>query len=1159
MVTFGVLGPLTAGDDRGPIRLKGPRHRSVLARLLVARGRVVPVSWLIDDLWDVPPAGALGALQTFVADLRKALEPGRPPRAPSRLLITSPPGYALRAEPADVDALRFESLLAQAADLPAEQARESLDTALGLWRGPAYAEFADQGWAAGEAARLSELRLLAVERRASAALSSGRAAESIPDLEAHVTGHPLREDGWRLLALALYRTGRQGDALGTLRRARKVLREELGVDPGEDLRHLEADILAQSPHLTAGPPDHSPRPNSGPDSGGRPFAESDEVESPGGRFGERVTGQDAPGFGGRPLVGRVAELGELERAAAGVVAGRSGLVLVSGAAGAGKTALVRTLARRLERDGWHTAWGTSPELPGAPAAWPWAQIHAALIAKPAPTGPTQPAQTHAAHPAPTDATPTPTAAVDTEGDPQAARFRRHRAIVSSLAAFAADRPLLLVLDDLHWADEETLALLTMLAADLGPAPVLVVGTYRATEISPELAETLGRVARAEPVRIYLGGLTEAQVRELVRAVVGREMSDGDARTIHARSGGNPFFVRELTRVWESEGEQALHAVPAGVRDVIRHRLAALPDATRTHLRQAAVLGEEVDLDVLIPLTGAGEDRVLDSVESALLAGFLVERDADRSRFAHALVREALYEDVPHARRARWHATAAGIVERLRPGDVETIAHHCLRAQGRAGAARTARYARAAAERAERRSAPHEAARLWRETLAALEQVPPVQGDRGGDAWTDDGVGRGGVSERLVAVMGLGRALAMSGELQESRRYRAEAVGAAEAIGDPVLTAKVIGSFDVPAIWTANDDPALSARLVDAAERTLAALPPGHESERARLLVTIAMERRADPGQRGERAAREAEEIARRSDDRTLLAYALNGRYMQSFHRAGLAPERAEIGSALLRLSAGDDGMVPFEVLGRLVLLQASAALADLEAADRHAEAADRLAERHDLPLVGVFTTWYAALRLAAEGRTDEARTAYRTAAARLGGIGMPGVEDGILPLALLCLEVAGGVRSWPGDGSAGAGFWRGEGPAGVVELAGDDWGPYERWARPLILLAQGRRDEACEAARAVPGSPPDLLLEARTCLHAVAVVATAERPLDPDGRLLLERLRERLLPAEGELAGAGSGLVTLGPVALYLGHLATALGRTDEAAGHFRKAASWLP
>ncbi|MEV4078497.1 hypothetical protein AB0J73_52675, partial [Nonomuraea fuscirosea] len=213
-------------------------------------------------------------------------------------------------------------------------------------------------------------------------------------------------------------------------------------------------------------------------------------------------------------------------------------------------------------------------------------------------------------------------------------------------------------------------------------------------------------------------------------------------------------------------------------------------------------------------------------------GFLVEQDADRSRFAHALVREALYEDIAHARRARWQATAAGIVERLRPGDVETIAHHCLRAQGRAGAARTA-----------------------------------------------------------------------SGELQGSWRWRVEAVGAAEAIGDPVLTAKVIGSFDVPAIWTANDDPALSVRLVAAAERTLAALPSGHEGERARLLVTIAMERRADLGQRGERAAREAEEIARRPDDRTLLAYTLNGRYQG----VGSAPPfSAGVEPTLPRSGAGGD-------------------------------------------------------------------------------------------------------------------------------------------------------------------------------------------------------------------------------------------------------------
>ncbi|MGR6922068.1 BTAD domain-containing putative transcriptional regulator [[Actinomadura] parvosata] len=1132
MVTFGVLGPLTAENERGPVRLKGARHRSVLARLLVARGRVVPVSWLIGDLWEDPQEGALGAVQTFVGELRKALEPGRPPRTPSRLLVTSPPGYALRAEPEAVDAWRFESAVTDAARLlaggAAAQAHALLDAALGLWRGPAYAEFAELDWARGEAARLDELRLLAVERRAEAALAQGAAAESVPDLEAHVAGHPLREDGWRLLALALYRVGRQGDALGQLRRARQVLRRELGVDPGEGLRRLESDILAQAPHLT--PPPALPA--------GEGAAEL--VGTAGAAFGEAVE---------HPFVGRGAELAELEGVAAAVTAaGRARLVLVSGAAGAGKTELARTLAGRLRGAGWTTAWGASPELQGAPAAWPWTRIQEHLTA--AGFGPVGGPADGAGE----------AGAVVPEAAPLAARFERHRAIAAHLAGAAGRAPLLLVFDDLHWADEETLALVTTLATDLGQAPVLIVGTYRSTEISAGLADALGRAARAEPARVYLGGLTEPQVRELVQVITGRTPDDRDARTIHTRSGGNPFFVRELVRLWESEGDAALHTtVPAGVRDVIRHRLAGLPEAARTCLRQAAVLGQEVDLDVLVPLAG-DEDQVLESVESALLAGFLVERDADRLRFAHALVHETLYDEVTRARRVRWHARAAEIVERVRPDDVETIAHHCVRAEGRAGAGRTAHYTRLAARRAEARAAPHEAARMWRATLAALDQVTGPGGTTGSGGATGPGgavgpggmagaggaagsggvAGAGGAAGRLEAVMGLVRALAVIGELHESRRYRAEAVDAAEALGDPVVTAGVIGSFDVPAIWTANDDPALSARLVAAAERTLAALPPAahdagrpgaglsperYDAERARLLITIAMERRADPGARGAVAAGEAEGIARRLGDRTLLAYALNGRYMQTFHRAGLAPERAEIGEELVRLAAGRDGLVTFEVLGHLILVQSMAALADLEAADRHAAAADRLAERHDLPLVGVFTTWYAALRRAitagdAEAR-QAARSAYRAAAARLSGTGMPGVEEGILPLALLCLDLDG---------------------AGVEGL-----GPYEKWGRPLVLLAEGRREEAATAALMIPDSPRDLLFEARTCLHA-------ETALRLGDRAAMERLYDRLLPAEGELAGAGSGLVTLGPVALYLGRLAAALGRHESAAAHLRRA-----
>ncbi|WP_405994749.1 BTAD domain-containing putative transcriptional regulator [Streptomyces sp. NBC_00986] len=653
-VAFGVLGPVAAWDGAGDaIALKGPRHRAVLARLLVARRRVVPVPRLVEDLWagqDEPPADAVGALRTFVAALRRALEPDRPPRTPARLLVTEGPGYALRAEPETVDAWRFERTVTAAATLPASHALNHLQEALSWWRGPVYADFADESWARAERSRLTELRLHAVERRAEAQLALGQAAEAVPDLDAHVAEHPWREDAWRLLALAFYRTGRQGDALAVLRRARALLAEQLGTDPGPALRRLEADILDQAPHLDPGP--------------------------------------------------------------------------------------------------------------GDPAEQVWAQATAAY------------------------------------------------------------------------------------------------------------------------------------------------------------------------------------------------------------------------------------DRTVAS----------------------------------------------------------------------------------------------------------------------------------GARARLESTVGLLRNLAVTGGggLEAARRHRLAAITAAQDLGDPELTARVIGAYDVPAIWTRVDDPQQTADTVTAAERTLAALPPdAHLAARARLLATIALESRGTRSARGPQAARQAEDIARRLNDPALLAFALNGTFMQTFHRAGLAPQRDEIGAELVALSARH-GLVTYEVLGHLVRLQSRSALADFTGADGHAAAAEQLADRHELPLVGVFTEWYRVLRLTASGNPDpaEVATAYQDAALRLDGAGMPGLERGLLPLALLCLHL------------------RNAQPAQTDEHI--DWGPYGPWARPLVLLAQDRPDEARAALSSLPDPPRDLLFEALWCLAARAALAVGDRDT-------MERALAELTPAAAELAGAGSGLLTLGPVAHHLDDLAAAL------------------
>ncbi|GHH63035.1 hypothetical protein GCM10017673_03230 [Streptosporangium violaceochromogenes] len=234
--------------------LGGQRQMAVLARLLVAGGRAVPVSTLIDELWPgEPPAQALSTIQGYVSRLRRALEPGRAPRKEAEVLVSAPPGYALRAGADQVDSWRFENAV-KAEGGPAE-VWDLLERALGLWRGPALAEFSDLSWAVTEAGRLEELRLIAVERRADAGLLLGRSGALVADLEAHVSAHPLREEAWRLLALALYRSGRQGDALGALRRARTLLREELGLDLGATLQRLEADMLAHAAHLD---PRHDP-------------------------------------------------------------------------------------------------------------------------------------------------------------------------------------------------------------------------------------------------------------------------------------------------------------------------------------------------------------------------------------------------------------------------------------------------------------------------------------------------------------------------------------------------------------------------------------------------------------------------------------------------------------------------------------------------------------------------------------------------------------------------------------------------------------------------------------------------------------------------------------------------------------------------------------
>jgi DNA-binding SARP family transcriptional activator len=252
---FRLLGPLEAVVDGTPVRLAAEKPRALLALLLLNRNRVVPTERLVDELWgEEPPARATKALQVYVSQLRKALGPER--------LVTRSPGYELRVDEGELDVARFESLVAAAREQlsagNAKAAAKGLREALELWRGPALREFRSEPFAELAAARLEDQRLAAVEDRLQAELDTGEAARVVPELEELVAAEPLRERPRELLMLALYRAGRQADALDLYRRTRDLFVNELGIEPGPGLRELEQAVLRQDTALRA--PPRRPRP-----------------------------------------------------------------------------------------------------------------------------------------------------------------------------------------------------------------------------------------------------------------------------------------------------------------------------------------------------------------------------------------------------------------------------------------------------------------------------------------------------------------------------------------------------------------------------------------------------------------------------------------------------------------------------------------------------------------------------------------------------------------------------------------------------------------------------------------------------------------------------------------------------------------------------------
>ena len=822
---FRILGPLDVHDGDRQLALGGVRQRALLGLLLVHANEVVSSDRLVDALWGEAGLGeGSKALQVAVSRLRKVIGP--------EVLLTRAPGYELRVEPGELDLHRFERLVAQGrsalAGGDAAAASQTMGEALELWRGPPLDDLSFEASLQTELSRLEELHLAALEDRIEADLALGRQAELIGELEAMTKRHPLRERLRGQLMLALYRSGRQAEALDVYRDTRRTLVDELGIEPGRALKDLERGILAQ-------------------DSALEPEARTPAVST---------------------LVGRERELNELMPHVKQALGGGGGVILIAGEPGIGKSRLADALGDRAHAAGARVLAGRAWEAGGAPAFWPWVQALRPCLRETEPEtirswvgrgGP----ELAAMLPELRDVLP------DLPPSESPDRFGLFEAFASLLRSAASAEPLAIGLDDLHAADASSILLLRFVAEELTGAQILVVACYRNSEVGPELAEALPELARLPIVRrLALKGLSRSETSRLLEQVTGAAPGDDLAARVYEETDGNPLFAGEVGRLLAAEGldQQAERLpVPEGVREAIGRRLQRMSERCNEVLTLASVLGREFELDALERVSGLEQDELFAALEEAMTARLVGELPdgVSRLRFSHMLIRDAVYEELPATRRVRLHREIGEALEELYARNPEPhlaeLAHHFL-LSGAAGADKAARYAAAAGDRAASQLAFEEAARHYRSALEVLEES--------------------GDEERTCELLlSLGDVLHRAGQATEAKQALRRAADIAEREGWPDRLARAALGFSGRFGWArASTDPALVPLL----ERALAAVGEEDSHARVRLLARLAAARRDDAAREERvRLARTGVEAAERLGDPAALAYALEGYWVGS--------------------------------------------------------------------------------------------------------------------------------------------------------------------------------------------------------------------------------------------------------------------------------------
>ena len=875
------MGPIEVWAAGRQIALGGGRQMKLLAFLLLNANRAVSADAVIDGVWGPERDGAAKRLQMGVMRLRRALSQldGRDgPR-----VRTVHGGYLMAVEPGELDAAVFADLLgdgsrALAAGDPAG-ASELQRRALALWRGPALAEVAFEGFAQPEIRRLEELRLSALEGRIEADLQLGRHAELIGELEALLATNPTREGLAGQMMLALYRAGRQADALAVYNAIRRELAEQLGLEPGPALNDLQAEILRHAPTLRL--PSAQP---SAPDRSDR-TKDRDAVSGIGFTDGLLPLPDGLLATERGAFVGREADLDRLQRVYGEVIAKARRIVLICGEPGIGKTRLCTEIAARVQAAGAAVLYGQCDEIALLPYQ-PFVEAVRHYVS-------VSPAEELAEQVSlvsgelrrivPELAERVPALSLPLSGDPDGARFRLFDAVGSLLVEAAQRRPLVLVLDDLHWADTPTLMLFKYLARYPGHAGMLVLGTYRDTEVDAghPLFDALADLRREHRIERYaLAPLDAAAVARLTEFHGGAGAQSPElAKIVYEGTEGNPFFVVEVLRnLAEGGGANGMDRhgassladgrleVPEGVKDVVATRLERLRLETNEALVVASVLGRDFELAIIARVSEIPEPQVLDFLEEAVRARVIEEAVGSPGRysFSHILIRETMYGGLTVTRRALLHRRVAlgledAYADDLGPHHAE-LAHHFALAGTPDDLDRAINHGTAAGERATALLAHEQAAAHFRRAVELLDEVGP----EGSEARRCQLVIAQGEAERQAGDPAYRETLLEGGRLAQERR-------------DSELLARAALANSRGLFSSAHE---IDDERVSVLQAALAAFASDDSSTRALLLALLAVELLAGHDWRyRSKLSDEALAIARRLDDPRTLALVLNQRFV----------------------------------------------------------------------------------------------------------------------------------------------------------------------------------------------------------------------------------------------------------------------------------------